>query len=69
MRRRIAVMVAMVMVLMMSAAPALAHHDVGHVNSGVGIDRGNKVSDGLDANKGGGQEKPKNGNRKNGQFE
>ena len=54
MRRRIAVMVAMVMmVLMMSAAPALAHHDVDHFNSG------NKANDSLDANQGGGQEKTK----------
>jgi hypothetical protein len=61
MRRRIAAMVAMVMmVLMMSAPPALAHHDVGHVNSGVGIELGNKSSDGADANKGGGQEHPRN---------
>ena len=54
MRRRIAAMVAMVMmVLMMWAPPALTHHDVGHVNSGVGIELGNKSSDCADANKGG----------------
>jgi len=33
------------------------------------MDLGNKPYDGADANKGGGQEKPKNANRKNGQFE
>jgi hypothetical protein len=42
------------MVMMVAAPPALAHHDVGHVNNG------NKISDGPDANQGGGQEKPKN---------
>jgi hypothetical protein len=48
-------MVAMVMmVLMMSAPPALAHHDVGNFN------RGNQPNDGPDANKGGGQEAPRN---------
>jgi hypothetical protein len=64
MRRRIAALVAMaMMVLMMSAAPALAHHDVGHANNG------NQRFDGGDANEGGGQEKPKNENRKRGQAE
>jgi hypothetical protein len=54
-------MLATVMLLgVMSVSPALAHHDVGHFNSGVGIDLGNKSNDGADANKGGGQEKPKN---------
>jgi hypothetical protein len=54
MRRRIAVMVAMVMmVLMMSAAPALAHHDIGHTNNGT------KVNDGADRDQGGGNDAPK----------
>jgi hypothetical protein len=53
MRRRIAVMVAMVMMVMMSAAPALAHHDVDHFNSG------NKGSDGADRDQGGGNDAPK----------
>ena len=56
-RRRLTVLLATVMMVMMSAAPALAHHDVGHVNAS---DNGNKPNDGLDANQGGGQEKPKN---------
>ncbi len=54
MRRRIAVMVAMVMmVLMMSAPSALAHHDVGHAIVG------HKAEDGLDHNKGGGNDHAK----------
>jgi hypothetical protein len=58
MRRRIAAMVAMVMiVLMMSAAPAMAFHNVDHVNRS---ENGNKSDDGLDANKGGGQEHLRN---------
>ncbi len=59
-RRKLTVLLMTVMMLVMSAAPALAHHDVDHFNSGVGIDLGNKANDGADANKGGGQEKPKN---------
>ena len=63
-RKRIAVLLsALSMMVVMSAAPALAFHDVGHVNNG------HKVEDSGDANQGGGQEKPKNGNRKNGQFD
>ena len=52
-------MVAMVMMLLgvMSAPPALAHHDVGHVNR---AENGNKSDDGLDANEGGGQEHDRN---------
>jgi hypothetical protein len=48
----------MVMMVMMSAPPALAHHDVGHDRSVE--NRGNTKYDGLDANQGGGQEHPKN---------
>ncbi len=63
-RRKLTVLLATVMLLgVMSVSPALAHHDVGHDNNG------RKSDDGADANKGGGQEKPKNGRRKNGQFE
>jgi hypothetical protein len=53
MRRRIAVMVAMVMMVMMSAAPAMAHHDVAHFNNG------NSKPDGPDKNRGGGNDEPK----------
>jgi hypothetical protein len=54
-RKKLTVLLATVMMLgVMSVSPALAHHDVGHDNNG------NKVSDGADANEGGGQEKPKN---------
>jgi hypothetical protein len=42
-------MVAMVMMVMMSAAPALAHEN-----------NGNKTADGADANQGGGQEHARN---------
>ena len=47
-------LVAQLTALMMSMPVAMAHHDVGHLNSG------NKANDGLDANNGGGQEKAKN---------
>ncbi len=58
-RRKLTVLLATVMMVMMSAAPVMAD----------GHDEGHKRDDGLDKNKGGGQEKPKNENRKNGQFE
>ncbi len=62
-RRKLTVLLMAVMLLMLSAAPALAHHDVGHVNNG------NKSHDGADANQGGGQEKAKNENHQNGWAE
>jgi hypothetical protein len=49
-RKKLAVLLAAVMMLVVSAAPALAHHQVGHDN------HGNKGNDGADANQGGGQE-------------
>jgi hypothetical protein len=56
-RKKLAVLLATVMMLgVMSAAPALAHHDVDHHN------KGNKANDlfGTDHNQGGGQEHTKN---------
>jgi hypothetical protein len=54
-RKKLAVLVAAVMMLgVMSAAPALAHHDAGHFNNG------NQAGDGADANEGGGQEHIRN---------
>jgi hypothetical protein len=53
-RRKLTVMLATVMLLgVMSAAPALAHHDVDHLNNG------NSKPDGPDKNRGGGNDEPK----------
>ena len=60
MRTRIAVLLMMVVMLVMPAAPAFAVST--HVNEG------NKAWDGADKNLGGGQEKPKNDNHQNGRF-
>ena len=62
-RKKLAVLLAAVMMLGVMSAPALAHHDIGHVNNG------NQRFDSGDANAGGGQEKPKNENRKKGHFD
>ena len=59
-RKLMALLMTEMLVGVMSAAPALAHHDVGHVNNDRGLDMGNKLNDGEDPNKGGGQEHPKN---------
>jgi hypothetical protein len=55
-RRKLAVLLAMVMLVMMSAAPALA------------LNEGNKGWDGGDKNQGGGQEHPKNEHHQIGKF-
>jgi hypothetical protein len=39
------------------------------VMAAPGVNNGHKLEDSADANQGGGQEHPKNGNRKNGQFD
>jgi hypothetical protein len=52
-RRKLTVLLMTVVMLVTSAAPALATHEVGHSNNG------NKGNDGADANQGGGQEKSK----------
>jgi hypothetical protein len=59
MRRRIAVMVAMVLMLgVMSVPPAMAHHDVDHTNAG------HKADDSADRNQGGGDDHIKQNNGK-----
>ena len=69
MRRKLTVLLMAVMMVMMSAAPALAFHNVDHVNRS---ENGNKSNDGVDANQGGGQEHirnphpPKGGGEKHG---
>jgi len=50
-RKKLAVLLATVMMLgVMSAAPALAHHDVGHVN------QGHQDDDNADRDQGGGND-------------
>ena len=56
-RRRLAVLPAMVMMLtVMSVSPALVDHNVALAKLG---NNGNQLYDGGDANQGGGQEHPK----------
>ncbi len=59
-RKRIAVLLSALSIMVVLAVPP--------VMAKAG-NEGHKGDDGLDANKGGGQEKPKNFLRKNGQFE
>jgi hypothetical protein len=61
-RRKLMALLMTVMLLVMSAALALADPVGGFGNEG------HKGDDGADHNKGGGQEKPKNANQKNGQL-
>ena len=63
-RKRIAVLLSALSIMVVLAVPPVMAVPVG----GFG-NEGHKGDDGLDANKGGGQETPKNPNRKNGQFE
>ncbi len=55
-RKKLAVLLATVMMVVMSAAPALAHHDVGHVNGGHDTNNGHKLDDGADRDQGGGND-------------
>ena len=50
MRKRLVVLLMAVMMLVMSAAPAMAHHDVGHIN----INQGHQDDDNADRDQGGG---------------
>ncbi len=59
-RKRIAVLLSALSIMVVLAVPPVMAED---------HDEGNKREDGPDKNKGGGQENPKNANRKNGQFE
>jgi hypothetical protein len=50
-RKKLAVLLATVMMFgVMGVSPALAHHDVGHVN------QGHKLDDGADPDQGGGND-------------
>ena len=64
-RKKLAVLLAMVMMLtVMSVSPALVHQDVALAAK---LDNsGNKSYDGPDHNQGGGQEKPKKAKHANG---
>jgi hypothetical protein len=59
-RKRIAVLLSALSIMVVLAVPPVMASD---------HDEGNKRADGPDANKGGGQEKPKNENMKKGQLE
>ena len=68
-RKRIAVLLSALSIMVVLAVPPVMADPVGGFTGGTAGNEGNKSDDGLDKNKGGGQEKPKNGRRKNGQFE
>ena len=56
-KRKLMALLMTVMLLVMSAAPALAHHQVGHANAG------HQADDGLDNNQGGGNDHIKTNHR------
>ena len=58
MRKRLLVLLMAAMIVVMSAAPAMANHNVGHVN------QGHKLDDGADPDQGGGNDHIKQNNGK-----